>query len=275
MLLYIICKEGNKLSSKKVSYDSLKGLIKTDCNIKIFDELESTNITAKSEAKNGAPEGTIIIARSQTGGRGRLGRNFYSPKDSGIYLSIILRPDIPIKDIILITPTAAVAAALAIETVTNKSPKIKWVNDIFVNGKKVCGILSEAAFSENCTAAEYIILGMGINLTTPEGGFPKDIKDIAGSIYNYDELPNTNELIASIINNFLRLYGDLNNKNTKDEYQKRMLLIGNSVNYTQNGEKYSGTVLGIDEGFKLIVKNASDEIIYLESGEATIGSGNI
>ena len=263
------------MSDINVSADALKKFLKVDCNIKIFDILESTNITAKNDAKNGAAEGTLIIARSQLGGKGRLGRSFYSPKNSGIYFSLVLKPNIPPKDITLITPTAAVAVALAIETVANKNPKIKWVNDIFVNGKKVCGILSEAAFNSDGTAAQYIILGIGINLTTPKGGFPEDIKNIAGSVYEENETPYINKLIAEVINNFFEFYNELNSPTLPLEYQNRMMLIGDNINYTHNGIQKSGIVMRIDERFRLIIKKENGDLIHLESGEVTIHSKNI
>lgn len=267
MLLYIICKGDDKMIDKT----DLKSLLKSDYEIKIFESLESTNITAKNEANQGADEGTVIIAHSQSGGKGRLGRSFYSPKNSGIYLSIILKPHIPLEDITLITPIAAIAVAKAIESVTNKSPYIKWVNDIFINNKKVCGILSEAAFN-NDGSAEYVILGIGINITSPKGGFPEDIINIAGSVYEEDETIKANELIAAVINNFFEMYKDLNSPTLPKEYQSRMMLMGSEINYTQNGAQNSGVVMGIDERFHLIIKKENGDLIHLQSGEVTIGS---
>lgn len=251
--------------------NDLKKLLKADYDIKIFESLESTNITAKNEANQGADEGTIIIARSQSGGKGRLGRSFYSPKGCGIYFSIILRPEITAEDISLITPVAAIAVAKAIETLAKKSPKIKWVNDIFLNDKKVCGILSEAAFDSK-GSAEYVILGIGMNLLPPEDGFPEDIKEIAGSVFSNEESFNPNEIIATIVNNFSGLYKDLNSKILPTEYQNRMLLIGNDITYTEKGLQKNGKVLGIDEKFRLIIKNKNGDITHLGSGEVTIGS---
>lgn len=256
---------------EKLSVFKLNQLINPDADIKIFDSLESTNVTAKQYAETGAAEGSIIIALSQTGGKGRLGRKFFSPESSGVYFSIILRPKVKTEEISLITPVAAVAVSKAIETITKKSPKIKWVNDIFVNGKKVCGILSEAAFNSGGNA-EYVILGIGINLFTPKNGFPDDIKNIAGSLMSEDESLNPNELVAEVVNNFFETYKDLTDKNILTEYQKRMLLIGKNINYTQNGEQKSGVVEGIDQAFRLIIKNENGNPLHLQSGEVTIKS---
>ena len=259
------------MSHETLTYDGLKKLLKTDCTVKIFETLESTNITAKNEAKNGAAEGTLIIARSQSGGRGRLGRSFYSPKGTGIYLSIVLKPDILSEDITLITPIAAISVSKAIETVTKKSPLIKWVNDIFLNNKKVCGILSEAMLNSE-GSAEYVILGIGINLITPVDGYPDDIKDIAGSVYQKDETPNINSLIAAVVNNFFEMYKDLNSPALPNEYQNRMMLTGSNINYIKNGVQESGVVMGIDKNFHLIVKKENGDLAHLQSGEITIGS---
>lgn len=258
----------NKLTSAEI-----KALLKIDSEVSVFDRLESTNLTAKLKAAEGANEGDLIIALSQTGGRGRLGRKFYSPEATGVYFSIVLRPKINTEEISFITPVAAVAVAKAIEELTQKAPKIKWVNDIFVNGKKVCGILSEAAFNSN-GSAEFVILGIGINLITPEGGFPDDIKNIAGGLADKDEILNANELVAAVVNNFFELYKNLRAQDTVTEYQKRMLLVGESINYTQNGEEKSGTVEGIDDAFRLIIKNKNGDLTHLQSGEVTIGSQN-
>lgn len=255
----------------KISADKIKTLLKKDFGVNVFEFLESTNTKAKSLAQNGGAEGEIIIALSQTGGKGRMGRSFYSPKESGLYFSIILRPTIKAEDISLITPTAAVAVARAIEDVAKKSPKIKWVNDIFVNEKKVCGILSEAAFNADGTA-QFVILGIGINLKEPKGGFPDDIKTVAGSLFSENEECNPNEILAAVVNNFFELYKDLNSPTTPKGYQSRMMLMGSRINYTQNGIQNAGVVMGIDERFRLVIKKENGDLFHLQSGEVTIGS---
>ncbi len=258
-----------------LSADKIKHLLKIDSKVMLFESLESTNLFAKELAASGkACEGDIIIALSQTYGRGRLGRSFYSPACCGVYFSIVLKPNIPINDISLITPVAAVAVATAIEKATNKSPKIKWVNDIFLNGKKVCGILSEASFN-SIGGAEYVILGIGMNLKTPSDGYPAEIKNIAGSIFEDEEVFDANCLVADIINNFFDCYKDLNNKDLPIEYRKRMMLIGDNINYTVNATRKTGKVVGLDERFRIIVESDAGEREALQSGEVSIGSGNI
>ena len=263
------------MSALNLSAESIKNLLKNDANVSLFDSLESTNFAAKEQAVSGnANEGDLVIALSQTKGKGRMGRSFYSPKGCGIYFSIVLKPNLPPEDIFLITPVAAVAVATAIEKAAGKSPKIKWVNDIFLNGKKVCGVLSEAAFTAGGESL-YVILGVGINLVSPKGGYPEDIKNIAGSVFDSEEEFNANSLVADIINNFFDCYKDLNNKNLPIEYRKRMMLIGDNINYTVNATRKTGKVVGLDERFRIIVEGDAGEREALQSGEVTIGSGNI
>lgn len=262
------------MGEKNIISNDIKSLLKISSQVSVYKSLESTNITAKAKATQGAKEGDLIVALKQTGGRGRLGRNFYSPKSSGIYFSLVLRPNLTAEKVSFITPVAAVAVAKAIEDLVGKSPKIKWVNDIFVNDKKVCGILSEAVFNSKGDA-EYVILGIGINLIAPKDGFPDDIKSIAGGILDEGERLNANEIVATVVNNFFELYENLNSESTVNEYKKRMLLIGKNINYSQNGEQKSGRVEGIDNNYRLIIKNEKGELTYLQSGEVTIGSKKI
>lgn len=241
---------------------------------KVYDSLISTNKTAKELAENGAKEGTVIVAKKQTGGRGRLGRSFYSPEGTGLYFSIILRPDFSPKQNLLITPAAAVAVSTVIEALTDTKAQIKWVNDIFINGKKVCGILSEAKLNAKGTT-EYVILGIGINLTPPKGGFPKDIELVAGALFNAPQNGTANEIMVKTVTTFLSLYQSLTDDKIYTEYEKRLMLKKAEVNYTENGEVKCGTVLGIDRSFNLIINKADGKEFHLSSGEVTIGSGNL
>lgn len=241
---------------------------------KVYDSLISTNKTAKELAENGAKEGTVIVAKKQTGGRGRLGRSFHSPEGTGLYFSIILRPDFSPKQNLLITPAAAVAVSTVIEALTDTKAQIKWVNDIFINGKKVCGILSEAKLNAKGTT-EYVILGIGINLTPPKGGFPKDIELVAGALFNAPQNDTANEIMVKTVTTFLNLYQSLTDDKIYTEYEKRLMLKKAEVNYTENGEVKCGTVLGIDRSFNLIINKADGKEFHLSSGEVTIGSGNL
>ena len=185
-----------------------------------------------------------------------------------------MRPDFSPEQNLLITPAAAVAVSTVIEALTDTKAQIKWVNDIFINGKKVCGILSEAKLNAKGTT-EYVILGIGINLTPPKGGFPKDIELVAGALFNSPKNDTANEIMVKTVTTFLSLYQSLTDDKIYTEYEKRLMLKKAEVNYTENGEVKCGTVLGIDHSFNLIINKADGKEFHLSSGEVTIGSGNL
>ncbi|MBK5100811.1 MAG: biotin--[acetyl-CoA-carboxylase] ligase [Desulfobacteraceae bacterium] len=144
-----------------------------------FSETDSTNTRAKELATQGAPEGTLVVSEEQTGGRGRKGREWFSPSKGGIYLSLILRPTISPGEAPKITLLTAVATAEALLSLTQLEIRIKWPNDILVNGKKLVGILTE--MSTDMDKIDYVVVGLGLNVNTP--GFPKDISDKATSLF--------------------------------------------------------------------------------------------
>ncbi|MDD4849491.1 MAG: biotin--[acetyl-CoA-carboxylase] ligase, partial [Gemmiger sp.] len=145
--------------------------------------VDSTNAHLRTRAQNGEGEGLVLLAGEQTAGRGRAGRAFHSPAGTGLYLSILLRPALPAADAPLLTLAAAVAAAQAVEEVCNVPVEIKWVNDLLLGGKKICGILTEAALSLESGGVDYAVLGVGINLAPPAGGWPEALGSLAGAVY--------------------------------------------------------------------------------------------
>ena len=159
------------------------------------DTVSSTNGLLRDMAAKGAPEGLVIAAGGQTAGRGRLGRTFYSPAGHGAYFSLLLRPGVKPGDATLITSAAAVATARAIEDVTGACVGIKWVNDLFLDGRKVCGILTEATFGMESGLVESAVLGIGVNITTPENGYPDELEGVAASLK--DGSANAVEKIAT------------------------------------------------------------------------------
>ncbi|MCL2819469.1 MAG: biotin--[acetyl-CoA-carboxylase] ligase [Oscillospiraceae bacterium] len=196
----------NVLDAKHIHsylHDSLKD--KLSCNIYIYDCLESTNLTAKKMALSGATHGTVIIADRQTAGRGQHGKSFHSPQGHGIYISFILDVNqLKLTSHNTITTAAAVSVCEAIESVCGKSPKVKKVNDIFLDDRKVCGILTESVIGAQSHEIKHLILGIGINFTTPPEAFPKDLQNIAGAIFPDCSPPITrNHLTAEIINRIL------------------------------------------------------------------------
>lgn len=255
-----------------------------DMNIEIYPVLPSTNLTLKEKAAAGAPEGTVIIAEEQTMGRGRLGRSFFSPANTGIYMSILLKPELSPSDSTLITTAAAVAVSEAIEEITGENTVIKWINDIWIkraSGKdyaKVCGILTEAAVSANNKYPDYIILGIGINVFEPENGFPKELTSIATSAVNMLSATNgsdiRNRIIAATLNKFMEFYPDLTKRTFLDEYRKRSVVLGKKINIIENtlhpDISFVATAINIDDDCNLIVELEDGTRKSLYSGEISI-----
>lgn len=240
-------------------------------SIYTYKTLKSTNETAKQMALNGAKHGTVVISEEQTGGKGRMGRSFYSPSNTGIYMSIILKPDLKITDSVLITTASSVAICKAIEKTTNIKPGIKWINDIILNNKKVCGILTEAATDFETGNIQYAIVGIGINFSTNKDDFPEEIKDIATSLFSDKKhMLTRNNLCAEIINEILFLVKELKNYDFIKDYKKRSVILNKKITFTQNGVTSIGTALDINSDGSLLVKKVTGEIITLNTGEISV-----
>ncbi len=234
---------------------------------------ESTNTIIKNRAFQGEGEGLLVVAGEQSQGRGRLGRSFFSPGDTGIYMSLLLKPSIKPEDAVLITTAAAVSVCEALEKVGVVNPQIKWVNDVFVKGKKVCGILTEASFNSQKHILDYVILGVGINVYEPEGGFPEDIKDIAGAVFNEEKENLRNRIVAEFISSFMTYYNKLDKKAHCQEYSRRCFVLGRDINVIKNGEKTPAKAIAIDDDCGLLVEFRDGERAILNSGEISIRLG--
>lgn len=238
--------------------------------ITVYKTIESTNSQAKLLAVQNAQHGTTIISEEQTMGRGRFGRSFFSPSDSGIYMSIILRPKLNIENSVLITTAAAVAVCEAIEKFVSYIPKIKWVNDIFIGNKKVCGILTEAVTNFESGMMDSVVLGIGINVKTKNEDFPMELQNTAGSILEENNNFIRNQLSAEIINNILEISKNLENKSFMSAYKERSMILGEHILYNKNNNWYEGYALDIDNSGGLIVYTADGKKITLNSGEVSI-----
>lgn len=232
----------------------------------------STNTLAKEMAVNGASEGTVIIATEQTEGRGRMGRSFYSPDSTGLYLSIILRPKLDLNDSLLITTSAAVAVAQAIERITKNKVQIKWVNDLFMNDKKVCGILTEASLNMENGGLEYAVVGIGINVTTKD--FPDDIKSIAGSIFSEKptDKPIISILAAEVLNNLSIFMDNLTDRSYLMEYKNRSYLIDKEILVLKANDTIAAKAVDIDDRARLVVEYPDGSREALSSGEVSVRS---
>jgi len=240
--------------------------------LEVHKSVTSTNTLLKELAGQGEPEGKVLIAEEQTCGRGRLGRGFYSPANTGIYMSILLRPKLTVEDSLFITTSAAVAVAKSIEKVTDCEAKIKWVNDIYCNGKKVCGILTEAGIDFEGGGLEYAVLGIGINVSKPKEGFPDELKNIATAICGRNKYSSDlrSQLVAEILNNFRIYYENISKKLFLAEYRERSLLIGKEIIVISGEKSERALALEIDNRARLIVKLSDGEVKTLSSGEVSI-----
>lgn len=240
------------------------------CDIELYKTVSSTNTLIKEKAESGGKEGKIVIAETQTGGKGRLGRTFFSPMGTGIYMSILLRPQLELDKAILITTLAAVCVSEAVEKITGRQTGIKWVNDIFYNGKKICGILTEASCDCESGRLHYAVLGIGINVIKPACGFSDTLKDIATSLYETEAPGVRARLAAEVINMFFEKYDAVEQKYFLDDYRKKMTLIGETVCLVGASEEFSARVLSVDDDARLIVEKEGGTVCALSSGEVKI-----
>lgn len=252
------------MSSNIEKYLNTPGL-----DVRYFDTIDSTNTAVKKLAETGAAEGLVIISAEQTAGKGRRGRSFYSPQGSGLYMSLLLRPTLSPEKSLYITSAAAAAVAETLENISGEAAGIKWVNDIYMRERKVCGILAEAGIKAG--RVDYIVLGIGVNLLPPQGGFPEEIRDVAGAAYIEGDAEELRaRTAAGIIDRFTGYYRTLAEKPFMEEYRRRSILTGQRVNVYRiiDGEPESATVLGIDNDFGLVVR-------YDDGREETLGSGEV
>lgn len=205
---YRLLKESGNLSKQEIER-YLDGT--TDMSIHIFQELESTNQVLKNLANQNAKEWTVVIADKQSGGRGRWGQIFYSPGQTGIYMSVLLRPKCELQKILPMTKLAAFAVANAVEEITNEKVQIRDQNDIYMDDKRIGGILSEASVCMETGITEHAIIGIGLNVFWPKEGFPRELEQSVTSIYHQGESDYElrNLLVAKILNHLVWYYHKL------------------------------------------------------------------
>lgn len=262
---YALSKETDILSSKIIKDNMPK--YRDKFSFVIYKTVESTNIVARGMAMNGADSGTVVIAEEQTSGYGRNGKSFFSPYGTGIYMSIILnlKKEKKIFNSSFITTAAAMAVSKSIEEISNENTQIKWVNDVFINDKKVCGILTEGAFSFEDGKLDYAVIGIGINVNFPKNGFPEEINNIAVSINKIQNNRDIrNILIAKILERMYEYY--FNNVAFYEEYRKRSFLIGRKVLLNIDNEEHIVKVLDIDKTFALVAEFQDGKVDRIISG---------
>ncbi len=247
----------------------IKSLLNNEHDMEVFDEIHSTNLYLKECDKSLKEHFTIVVSDSQTNGIGRVNRRFFSPKGRGIYFSILLYPEISAKDSVFLTTGACVAVARAIKELFDLDVQIKWINDIYCKGKKLCGILTQSALNCENQTLDFAVVGFGINFK--KWKMPKEISNIAVSLEECVKLThNRNELIASVVNHFENIYNSLPNKDFMNEYKNRSFIIGEKVTVLQASEQYNAIVKDINEDGNLIVEDEFKVLHTLCSGEVSL-----
>lgn len=240
--------------------------IKGDYRISVVPCTASTNQDIRALAKKGAHEATILFAEEQTAGRGRMGRSFFSPKGSGLYFSILLRPRG--GDAMKLTAAAGVAVARGVEEVLGLALKIKWVNDLYYQEKKVCGILAEGALLPS-GGFEYCVLGIGLNVAAPKEGFGA-LSDKAGALLEHTTDDQRATLAASILDHFFAIYSHLEDGAYMKEYQERSFLQGRKILLARGNEEISCKVEGISDQGELLAVDDRGAHHAFSSGEVQI-----
>ena len=237
--------------------------------IEIHAQIDSTNTRAKELAAQGAPHGTTVLALRQSAGRGRFGRNFYSPQDSGLYISFILRPEISADRAVMLTTMAAVAVARTMEKLAGVEAHVKWVNDVYLGTKKACGILCEAGLDFESGKMQYVVAGIGVNVGPMD--FPEELRDIATSVSNEcGERIHRGRFCAELINELNALYPQLENGAFMAEYRSRSNVIGRDVFVLRGSERYPAHVVDIDDEGSLVVCRPDGRQETLHSGEISL-----
>ena len=235
-----------------------------------FEAIDSTNTRAKELAFQGAPHGTVLIADHQTGGRGRRGRNFHSPAGSGIYMSVILRPNCPASSLMHLTSAAAVSLCDAVEDSCGFRPGIKWTNDLIFGQRKLAGILTELGFNAQGNV-DWAIVGMGINCTQEASQFPEEIRSIAGSLSSVSGKPVDRAKVAAAMMDALYRMDLAQKERILTQYRKDCVTLGKEVSLVRaDGLVHHCTALDIDAEGALIVRHLDGREEIVSSGEVSI-----
>jgi BirA family biotin operon repressor/biotin-[acetyl-CoA-carboxylase] ligase len=240
--------------------------------VEVRDGLASTSDAVAEMAREGAAEGLVVVADAQSAGRGRQGKRYYSPRGAGVYFSILLRPGAGVARPQLITAAAAAAVAETLAEHTRADVGIKWVNDVFCGGKKVCGILAESSLDADSGRISHAVLGIGVNIAVPPGGYPDWLGDAAGAVFDGAPPPDDirNIAVAGILKRFAAYYADLDSRSFLRVYREKSIVIGREISVAAGGAPRRATAFGIDDECRLIVRYAGGETEALAAGRITI-----
>lgn len=261
---YALKKENDILSEEAIRL----GLRKKEVTIEVKKEIPSTNQYLKQKGiEEDYEEGSVVVAESQSAGKGRRGRHFYSPGKCGLYMSVLLKPKKTAQESLKITAAAAVAVCRAVEKVCNVSLGIKWVNDLYLGEKKVCGILTEAVSDFETGDIELVVVGIGLNLKEPKDGFPEELGDIAGTVLQEGEYVDRNLLVAEIVNQLLE---ESEKDGIPKEYMERNIVPGREVLVAYGQQERTVFAKQILPDGRLLIENEQHEEEILPCGDVSL-----
>jgi BirA family transcriptional regulator, biotin operon repressor / biotin---[acetyl-CoA-carboxylase] ligase len=265
---YVLMKRPDKLFAYNIPISRSDKYIK-DLNIIHFEKIDSTNNKAYELASSGVPNNSVVIAEKQTKGKGRLGRTWVSPTSTGIYASLIIRPDLEPDEIPAITLVAALAVTEAIRECTGLEASVKWPNDVMYKNKKLCGILTEMkADSDN---VDFLVLGLGVNVNTPGSKLPETGTSISVEIGSKVDRA---ELFKTIFTEFLKRYEIMEKEGfsaLRNECKKVSSVLNREIKIEEHKRLLKGKAVDIDEKGALILLDSNGDLVRVFSGDVTVG----
>ena len=235
--------------------------------IERYREIDSTNNRAKLLAAEGK-RNICVVADRQTGGRGRMGRQFFSPEGSGLYFSLVVTPTVKGEDSALLTTFAAVCVAETLEELTGVSAAIKWVNDVYMNGKKICGILTEGTLNYESGTFDYAVIGVGINVGST--AFSTELSAIASDVERETGVKLDKDLLLNrLLERFEHMEEALRSGDFMEAYRKKCFVLGREVTVLRGTERFAAKVLDVNFRGELVVETESN-VITLSSGEVSV-----
>lgn len=255
--------------------ENIKKYVKAECpwrdTLLWHPSIDSTNREAKDLAKAGAAHGTVVLAGSQSAGKGRMGRSFSSPEGKGVYLSAILRPGCRPEQLMHLTCAVAVAVCDAIEQAAGIRPGIKWINDLVLEGKKLGGILTELAIDSRTGLADYAIVGIGINCCGSLEDFPAELRAIATSLQTVTgTAADPARVAAAIIEKLWEMELFTQKEQIMSRYKTSCITLGKEIQLLRAGQIRCGKAIDLDENGCLIVEFSDGKREIIGSGEASI-----
>lgn len=239
----------------------------------VLEQVDSTNNEVKRRALAGAADGLAVVAEQQTGGRGRRGRSFVSPAGQGLYLSVLLRPRCPLEEVSTLTAWTAVAVCNAVERVCGVRPGIKWPNDVILDGRKLCGILTELELEAETAALRHVVVGVGINLTQTAADFGPEVAPVAVSLAQaLGRAPRRAEMAAAVLAALDELYAAFPAERAAwlERYRADCLTLGRTVRLLRAGEEEEAFAEAVDDAFALVVRRADGSREAVSSGEVSV-----